>query len=75
MTQEIITISIVAIAALWVGYTLYRSFAPKNKSGCGGNCGCGHKDSPALPPPAATDKPQTIFFSADDMVRRLKARR
>ncbi len=75
MLQTILTISIIAAAALWVGYKLFRSFAPKSKSGCGGSCGCGHETGEAKPAASTPEKPQTVFFSEDDLVRRLKARR
>jgi hypothetical protein len=74
MLQTILTISIIAAAALWVGYKLFRSFTPKSKSGCGGSCGCGHETGEATSVPAAPQKQQTVFFSEDDLIRRLKAR-
>jgi hypothetical protein len=75
MLQTILTIAIIAAAALWVGYRLYRSFAPKNKAGCGGSCGCGHELGETKPTASTPKNPQTVFFSEDDLVRRLKARR
>ena len=73
MLQQTLTILLIALAALWLARLVYRALFAKN-SGCGGSCNCGHKDTPTVPNTPPTEKPQTLFFSADDLVRRYKAR-
>ena len=73
MLQQTLTLLLIALAALWLARLVYRALFAKT-SGCGGSCHCAHKKSPTTPNTTAPAKPQTIFFSADDLVRRYKAR-
>jgi hypothetical protein len=43
MVQEIITLTIVFLAAAYTIFSLVKSFAKKESGGCNSSCGCGGK--------------------------------
>jgi len=57
--QDVIALSIAAVAALFAGRTVWRTI---NKGGCGGSCGCAGKqttpvETPVSAPPGLARKP------------------
>ena len=72
--QQVIVILAVAACALWLGYYVYRFFHPRSGRTCGGGC-CDAGNKPATKESAGSEKSQSVFFSSDDLVARIKARK
>jgi hypothetical protein len=70
--QQIAVILIIAAAAAWLGLYAWRFLHPKKGRACGGNC-C--DTGTAEKKPAEKPAGQTVFFSSDDLVARVKARK
>jgi len=61
--QDIIALSLVAVAAVYAGSTLWRTL--NGKSGCASHCGCGNKpiQSDASPVPSQRGLKRTPFVT------------
>ena len=68
--QQVIVITLIAAALVWLVMYVYRFLYPK-AGGCAGGCGCGH-DKESQP---AGQKGTTQFLPSSNLVARLKARR
>jgi hypothetical protein len=72
MMQTLIVILAVAAAVAYLGWQVYRFFAPRIIAGraCGGSC-CSHRE----PEPAqAAPAPRTQMITSDSLRARIKAR-
>jgi hypothetical protein len=73
MVQTLIVILAVTAAAAYLGWQVYRFFAPRLIPGkaCGGSC-CSHREpEPAAATPPA---PRTQMITSDSLRARIKAR-
>lgn len=46
MTQTVIVIALVLLAALYLGRMAWRALRPAKDAGCGSGCGCGPASAP-----------------------------
>ena len=73
--QQAIVIAAVCGCAWWLGYYVYRFFAPRKGRACGGTCCDGGKKQEPAKPAAAGGGGQTVFIAREDLVARVKARK
>jgi hypothetical protein len=70
--QNVIVISVIAAAVIFLAWKGWRALSPR-KGGCGGNCGCGNEKNVAMK--TAENGGKTVFIASGDLINRVRARK